>query len=121
MSLNKVMLIGFVGSTPQMRDLESGKIATFSLATSEKYKDRSGNLREDTTWHSCIAFSSMADTISRLVDKGTQIYVEGKLRNRKYTDKTGYERTLTEIVVNGIQLVGGGQSRQESDPAEGIF
>ena len=114
MSLNKVMLIGNVGKDPEVRYLENNpqnpganpKMARFPLATSERYRDRNGELREDTEWHNIIAWRNSADVIERFVRKGSQVYIEGRLRTRKYTDNDGKDRYTTEIVVENIQLLG---------------
>ena len=114
MSLNKVMLIGNVGKDPEVRYLENNpqnpganpKMARFPLATSERYRDRNGEQREDTEWHNIIAWRNSADVIERFVRKGSQVYIEGRLRTRKYTDNDGKDRYTTEIVVENIQLLG---------------
>ena len=114
MSLNKVMLIGNVGRDPNVRYLEGNnpgagqgrKVATFTLATSERYRDRSGETRENTEWHNIVAWGQPADVCERFVRKGTQLYIEGKLRTRKYTDAQGMEKYTTEINVDTLQLLG---------------
>lgn len=113
MSLNKVMLIGNVGKDPEVRYLDGGvpggqstKVATFPLATSEKYRDRDGNLRENTEWHNIVCWRANADVTEKFIRKGTQIYVEGKLRTRNYTDQSGAKRYTTEINVDTLQLLG---------------
>lgn len=115
MSLNKVMLIGNVGKDPEVRYLENGnsapgagnaKVATFTLATTERYRDRSGELRENTEWHNIVAWRNSADVAEKFIRKGTQIYVEGRLRTRSWTDQTGNKRFTTEIVVDNLQLLG---------------
>lgn len=107
MSLNKVMLIGNVGKDPDVRYLEgNAKVASFTLATTERYKDRNGELRENTEWHNLVAWRSNADVIERFVHKGTQIYVEGRLRTRNYVDQTGVKKYVTEIQVDNLQLLG---------------
>ena len=87
MSLNKVMLIGNVGKEPEVRYLDGGaqgaqgrKVATFTLATTERYRDRSGEMRENTEWHNIVAWGQPADVVERFVHRGTQLYIEGKLR-----------------------------------------
>ena len=119
MSLNKVMLIGNVGRDPEVRYLEgngqtgqSTKVATFTLATSERYRDRSGETRENTEWHNIVAWRQNADVAERFVKKGTQLYIEGKLRTRNYTDSTGQKKYVTEIAVDTLQLLG----RREDNP-----
>ena len=110
MSLNKVMLIGNVGADPEVRYLEgnsgNAKVATFRLATTERFKDRSGETRENTEWHNIVAWRNSADIVENYVKKGTQLYVEGKLRTREWQDQTGAKRRTTEIMVDTIQLLG---------------
>ena len=113
MSLNKVMLIGNVGKDPEIRYLEGNpasgtttKIATFPLATSERYRDRNGEQHENTEWHNIVAWRGLADTMERFVRKGSQLYIEGRLRTRSWTDQNGSKRYTTEIVADTIQLLG---------------
>ena len=114
MALNKVMLIGNVGNDPEIRYLDSNpqspqgnaKVASFRLATTERFRDRSGETRENTEWHSIVAWRSNADLVEKFVHKGSQIYVEGKLRTRQWTDQTGNKRYTTEINADVIQLLG---------------
>ncbi len=114
MALNKVMLIGNVGNDPEVRYLESNpqnpaanaKVASFRLATTERYRDRSGELRENTEWHSIVVWRNNADVVEKFVHKGSQIYIEGKLRTRQWTDQTGNKRYTTEVVADAIQLLG---------------
>lgn len=115
MSLNKVMLIGNVGQDPNVRYLEgNAKVASFTLATTERFKDRSGQQRENTEWHNIVVWRGLADTVEKYVHKGTQLYVEGRISSRNYDDKTGNKRYVTEIVADNIQLLG---RRQDSDSA----
>jgi single-strand DNA-binding protein len=111
--LNKVLLIGNVGSDPEVRYLEgnngnggNAKVATIRLATSERFRDRSGEQRENTEWHNVVAWRNLADLAENFIRKGTQIYVEGRLRTREFTDQTGAKRFRTEIVADNIQLLG---------------
>ena len=114
MALNKVMLIGNVGNDPEIRYLDSNpqgpqgnaKVASFRLATTERYRDRNGETRENTEWHNIVAWRSNADVIEKFVHRGSQIYVEGKLRTRKWTDRDGKDRYTTEIQVDNLQLLG---------------
>ena len=114
MSLNKVMLIGNVGNDPEVRYLESNpqnpaanvKVASFRLATTERFKDRSGELRENTEWHSITVWRNNADVVEKFVHKGSQVYIEGKLRTRQWTDQTGAKRYTTEVVADTLQLLG---------------
>ena len=114
MSLNKVMLIGNVGNDPEVRYLESNpqnpatnaKVASFRLATTERYRDRSGELRENTEWHSIVVWRNNADVVEKYVHKGSQLYIEDKLRTRQWTDQTGNKRYTTEVVADTLQLLG---------------
>lgn len=108
------MLIGNVGKDPEVRYLDgnnnpnsgSTKVATFTLATTERYRDRNGELRENTEWHNIVAWRNSADIAEKYIRKGTQLYVEGKLRTRSWTDQTGNKRFTTEITVDNLQLLG---------------
>lgn len=114
MSVNKVILVGNVGRDPEVRYLDGGaqpgqgtKVATFTLATSERYRDRNSNeLKENTEWHNIVAFRQPADVAEKFVRKGTQLYIEGRLRTRSYTDAQGAKKYTTEIVVDTLQLLG---------------
>ena len=121
MSVNKVILVGNVGRDPEVRYLNGNgaqdaqaKVATFTLATSERYRDRSGELRENTEWHNIVAWRQSADVCEKFVKKGTQLYIEGKLRTRTYTDTQGVKKYTTEIVVDSLQLLG-----RRDDSAQG--
>jgi single-strand DNA-binding protein len=126
MSLNKVMLIGNVGKDPDVRYLESNpqnpggnaKVASFPLATSERYRDRNGELRENTEWHNIVAWRNSADVAEKYIRKGTQVFVEGRLRTRQWTDQTGNKRYTTEVVVDSLQLLG---KRPEDNPGQGSY
>ena len=126
MSLNKVMLIGNVGRDPNVRYLDGNsgggpgsKVATFTLATTERYRDRSGETRENTEWHNIVAWRNSADLAEKFIHKGTMIYVEGRLRTRQYTDQAGVQKYTTEVVADNIQLLSrrpdeeGAQPRQQ--------
>lgn len=125
MALNKVMLIGNVGNDPEVRYLESNpqnpaanaKVASFRLATTERFRDRSGELRENTEWHNIVVWRNNADVVEKFVRKGSQLYVEGKLRTRQWTDQTGGKRYTTEVVVDNLQLLGKRPDGQEGAPA----
>lgn len=108
MSLNKVMLIGNVGVDPEVRYLDNSqaKVARIRLATTERYTDRNGESRENTEWHTISCWRKLADLVEKYVKKGTQIYVEGRLQTREWTDNTGAKRYSTEINADNIQLLG---------------
>ena len=128
MALNKVMLIGNVGNDPEIRYLDSNpqspqgsaKVASFRLATTERYRDRNGETRGNTEWHSIVAWRSNADLVEKFVHKGSQIYIEGKLRTRQWTDQTGNKRFTTEVQADNIQLLGKRpDAPQAGQPAQG--
>ena len=103
-SINKVILLGRLGADPEIRMSQDGKkIAKFSLATSESWKDKqSGEKKEKTEWHKVIIFSSgLADITEKYLRKGSLIYIEGQISTRKYTDQSGIEKYITEIVLQG--------------------
>jgi single-strand DNA-binding protein len=105
MSVNKVILLGNVGGDPTIRTTQDGKkIATFSLATSDKWKDKqSGEQRDKTEWHRVVVFSEgLAGIVERYVKKGTKIFVEGSLQTRKWTGNDGVEKYTTEIILQGF-------------------
>ena len=107
MSVNKVILIGFVGKPPEQRVFGSGEsVTSFSLATSEKYKDKSGEWKDQTEWHNISCFGKLSEIANKYVTKGTQVYIEGKIKTNKYTDKAGVEKYSTNIVVSSLQLLG---------------
>lgn len=108
MGVNKVILVGNVGKDPEVRHLEGGaSVATITLATSERYKDRnSGETKELTEWHTIVAWRQLADLAERFIRKGSQIYVEGKLRSRSWDDQNNQKRYVTEILADTIQLLG---------------
>ena len=110
MSLNKAMLIGNVGRDPEVRYLDGNsgqaKVATFTLATTERYRDRNGETRENTEWHNIVAWRNTADVVERFVRKGTQLYIEGRIRTRAWDDQTGNKRYTTEIIADTLQLLG---------------
>ena len=114
MALNKVLLIGNVGKDPEIRHLQGGaSVATITLATSERYRDRNGETREMTEWHTVIAWRQLADLAENYIRKGSQIYVEGRIRSRSWDDQNGQKRYVTEIQADTIQLLG----RRGDNPA----
>lgn len=119
MALNKVLLIGNVGRDPEIRHLEGGaSVASFSLATTERFKDRSGETREITEWHNIVAWRQLADLAGRFIKKGSQIYVEGRIRSRSWDDASGQKRYITEILADSIQLLG---RRDDTLPRDGAW
>jgi single-strand DNA-binding protein len=104
---NKVQLIGNLGNDPEIINLDSGKkLAKFSLATNEYYKDADGQKQTKTEWHNLVAWNKTAELIENFVTKGKEIAIEGKLTNRSWDDKEGHKRYTTEVVVNEVLLLG---------------
>ena len=122
MSLNKAMLIGNVGKDPEVRYLDgqsgNAKVATFTLATTERYRDRNGETRENTEWHNIVAWRNTADVVEKYVRKGTQVYIEGRIRTRSWDDQTGNKRYTTEIMADTLQLLG---KRQDNPAGQGGY
>jgi single-strand DNA-binding protein len=105
---NKVQLIGNLGNTPEIINLESGKkLAKISLATNETYKNNKGESIKETQWHNLIAWGKTAEIIEKHLQKGNEIAVEGKLVSRSYEDKNGEKKYITEIVINELLMFGG--------------
>lgn len=106
MSFNKVILIGNVGKDPEVRHLESGSVvASFTLATTERYKNKNGELQDQTEWHNIVCWRNLAELSEKYIKKGAQIFVEGKIRTRSWSDQTGAKRYTTEIVADNIRLL----------------
>jgi single-strand DNA-binding protein len=120
--LNKVMLIGRFGGDPEIKPLPSGeRVANFSLATGDKWRDKTtGDMKERTEWHRIVAYGKVVDVIEKYTRKGSQVFIEGQLRTRKWQDKQGSERYTTEIVMQNIQLLGkpGDGGRENPPPGD---
>ncbi|NTW49720.1 MAG: single-stranded DNA-binding protein [Chlorobiales bacterium] len=106
--LNKVMLIGHLGSDPEMRVTPNGhSVVNFTLATNESFKDQSGEMKERTEWHRIVVWGKLAEICKQYLKKGKQIYIEGKLQTRSWDDqKSGEKRYMTEIVCSDMQMLG---------------
>ncbi len=132
-SVNKVILIGNLGRDPETRYMTNGDAVTnLNIATTEAWKDKSGEKQEKTEWHRVVLFGRQAEIAAEYLKKGRPVYIEGRLQTRKYTDKDGVEKYATEIVGDRMQLLGGrdggggsggdaefsgGGGRRESGPA----
>jgi single-strand DNA-binding protein len=104
---NKVQLIGNLGNAPEIKNTESGKkLARFSVATNEIYRNSNGEKVKETTWHNLIAWGKLADIAEKYLTKGKEVAIEGKLISRSYTDKQGNKRYVTEVQVNEMLLMG---------------
>jgi single-strand DNA-binding protein len=123
-SVNKVILIGNLGRDPEVRYMPSGDaVANFSVATTEKWKDKNGEMQEQTEWHRVSFFGRQAEICGEYLRKGSSVYIEGRLQTRKWTDKDGNERATTEIRGDRMQMLGGrgggGGSREMPDMDSG--
>lgn len=118
-SLNKVQIIGNVGKDPEVKATGGGtKVASFSVATTAKWKDKQGVQQEKTEWHKITAWEPLAVIVGNYVKKGDRIYVEGYLETQKWTDKNGVERYTTQIVARDIILLGGKKASDDEAPAK---
>ncbi len=118
-SVNKVILVGNLGRDPETRfNPEGGAICNISIATTDTWKDKaSGEKQERTEWHRIVFFNRLAEVAGEYLKKGSQVYVEGSLRTRKWTDKEGVEKYTTEIVCDRMQMLGSRPSGERSEPA----
>jgi single-strand DNA-binding protein len=118
-SVNKVILVGNLGADPEIRYLPSGEaVANLRLATTDTWKDKDGNKQEQTEWHRVSYFGRQAEVCGQYLKKGSQIYVEGSIRTRKYQDKDGQERYATDIRGDRMQMLGGRQGMSDAPPRE---
>jgi single-strand DNA-binding protein len=123
-SVNKVILVGNLGRDPEMRYLPSGEaVANLAIATSRKYKDKAGQMVEETEWHRVTFFGKLAEIAGQYLKKGRSVYVEGRIKTDKYTGKDGVEKYSTQIIANEMQMLGGregmGEPSGEVDEAGG--
>jgi single-strand DNA-binding protein len=106
-SLNKVLLIGRLGKDPDIRYTPDGSpVASFSLATSENWTDKSGTRQERTEWHNIVAWNKLADICKQFLSKGRQVYIEGRIQSREYTDREGVKKRITEIIASQMVMLG---------------
>lgn len=120
-SLNKVLLLGNVGKDPEVRYTASGRaVATFSLATSQRWKDQEGNDQEKTEWHRIVAWGRLGEICGEFLSKGKQVYIEGRIQSREWEDQDGNKRVTVEIVANDMILLGnvGASSRSLEEGAK---
>ncbi len=121
-SVNKVILVGNLGRDPEIRYLPSGDpVANVTIATSSKYKSKTGEMVEETEWHRVTFFGKLAEIVGQYLKKGRSVYVEGRIKTRKYTDKDGIEKYATDIIANEMQMLGSreGMGEPSSDDEGG--
>ena len=112
--VNKVILVGNLGKDPEVRHIEGGTaVAKFSLATSETYKDKEGNRKEQTEWHNIVVWRALAEVAEKYLKKGMTIYLEGKLRSRSWDDKEGHKHYTTEVIADTFTIL----SKKENNPS----
>jgi single-strand DNA-binding protein len=118
-SLNKVLLIGNVGKDPEIRYTPAGvPVAQFSLATNETWRDKEGQLQESTEWHTIVAWRNLAELAERHIQRGTRLFVEGRIRSRSYEDSSGTKRYVFEIIADSIILLDGRKEQGTSSPPD---
>ncbi|HEX9036115.1 MAG TPA: single-stranded DNA-binding protein [Ktedonobacterales bacterium] len=104
--MNKIMLIGNLGRDPEMSYTAGGQAMTkFSLAVSRRWKDESGERREETTWFNIVAWRQLAETCNNYLHKGSKVFIEGRMTSRKYTDKDGIERTVWDVTASDMEML----------------
>ena len=114
--VNKVILVGNLGRDPEVRTLESGaKVANFTLATSETYKNKEGQRITQTEWHNIVLWRGLAEVAERFLKKGNQVYIEGRIRSRSYDDKDGIKKYITEIFGDNMTMLGSRRDMDEPD------
>ena len=117
-SLNKVQLIGHMGRDPELKHINSGDaVANFTVATTERWKDKSGNRQERTEWHRCTAFGRLGEVCGEYLKKGSKVYLEGQLKTRSW-DKDGQKQYMTEINVREMQMLDSRGQQQSASPEQ---
>jgi len=129
-SVNKVILIGHLGSDPEVRFTPGGQaVANFNIATNESWKDKNGQDQDRTEWHRIVVWGKLAELCKEYLSKGRQVYVEGRLQTREWSDKEGVKRYTTEVIATTIQFLGGagggerkafGESKTTSQPSSAM-
>ncbi|OIP17023.1 MAG: single-stranded DNA-binding protein [Comamonadaceae bacterium CG2_30_57_122] len=118
-SVNKVILLGNLGRDPEVRYLPSGDpVANITIATSSRYKNKAGEMVDETEWHRVTFFGRLAEIASQYLRKGRPVYVEGRIKTNKYTDKNGVERYSTDVIASEMQLLGDREGRGEPSQGE---
>lgn len=116
--INRVTLVGNLGQDPETKSTPSGQsVAQLRVATTSTYKDREGNRQEATEWHTVVVWGKQAEACGKYLTKGRQVYIEGRLATRKWTDKDGKDRYSTEVVAETVRFLGGGGDRDKAAPA----
>ena len=120
-SVNKVILVGNLGRDPEVRYMpDGGAITNVSIATTDIWKDKSGEKQEKTEWHRVVFFSKLAEIAGEYLKKGSQVYIEGRLQTRKWQDKDGQEKYMTEVVADRMQMLGSRSGAGGGDSGERV-
>jgi len=115
--INKAIIVGNLGADPEIRYTQGGsQVANFNVATTERYKDQSGNWQESTEWHRVVAWARLAEICGEYLHKGSRVYIEGRIQTRKWQDQNGNDRYTTEIVAREMKML---DRRGESDQGQG--
>ena len=118
--VNKVIIIGNLGSDPEVRHTQSGTpVASFRVATTERWKDKQGEIQEQTEWHSIVAWQRLAEICGEYLTKGSKVYIEGKLQTRKWQDQNGNDRFTTEIVAREMKMLSPSQRGESGGGTQG--
>lgn len=118
-SVNKIIIVGALGKDPEVRYTSSGDaVASVSIATSSKYKNKNGEMVEETEWHRVTFFGKLAEIVGQYLKKGRSVYIEGRLKTSKYTDKNGVEKYATDIIANEMQMLGAPDGAASQKPAQ---
>ncbi len=116
--MQKTLLIGNLGNDPELRDANGTPVCSFSVATTERWKDQQGNRQEKTEWHKIVAWGDLANICAQYLNKGSKVYIEGKNRTRKWTDQDGVERYVTEIHAKEMEMLGNNNSNDHGNPPQ---
>jgi len=114
-SINKAILIGNLGQTPEIKPTQNGSVARFSIATNKSWKDSNGDKKDKTCWHNIVAFNKLSDFCGRYLEKGQTVFIEGEINNRSWTGDDGVKHYISEIVADKIQFVGS-KPKTEAEP-----
>ena len=118
-SFNKAVVLGYLGKDSELKSTQNGNsVASFSVATSETFKNKAGEKTEKTTWHNIQVWGKTAEALSQYLTKGTRVLVEGKISNRSYDKQDGTKGYISEIIANNIVLLGNSATKSESEPSE---
>jgi single-strand DNA-binding protein len=116
--VNKVIIVGNLGKDPEVKELQSGKVCNFSVATSHKWKDKTTNERkEETEWHNVTCYGGLATVAGSYLHKGSKVYIEGRIKTRKYQAKDGTDRYITEIIADDLKMLDGKTENVETTQA----